>query len=229
MAEPYVASATGPRGQLVLRRRPADGALELRVNGVFVMDTRETSSERMLAAAALEALHADREDLRVLIGGLGLGFTLEAVLADPRVGAVVVAEIEPDLVRWHRDGLVPQTAAATVDPRVEVSVGDVRDVLAGQAADSLDLVLLDVDNGPDFLVYPGNASLYGAPFLRLCRDRLRPGGLLGVWSAATSSALNAVVEEVFGEAEEWTIPVILGTRTTTYHLVLGRRDGAVPG
>ena len=139
-----VARAVGERGELVLRRR-GDGALELRVNGVFVMDDRETSSEELLASVALDAV---LRPSRVLVGGLGLGYTVRALLADERVREVVVAEIEPDVVRWMRDGVVPSVLD---DPRVRVEVGDVRDVVMGQPAGSLDGILLDVDNGPDSL------------------------------------------------------------------------------
>ena len=94
-----------------------DGALELRVNGVFVMDDRETSSEELLASAALASV---RRPDRVLVGGLGLGYTVRALLADARLGSVIVAEIEPDLVAWMRSGLVPSVLD---DPRVSVEVG----------------------------------------------------------------------------------------------------------
>src|SRR5688572_30747248 len=122
--------------EVVLRRRP-DGATELRVNGVFVMDDVETTSARRLAQVALDLGAPD-----VLVGGLGLGYTVRALLADARVRRVVVAELHPEVVE----------AVALVDPRLEVVTGDVRDVVAAQADGSTDAVLLDVDNGPDFLV-----------------------------------------------------------------------------
>ena len=124
-----VARAESERGELVLRQRTEpDGSttLELRANGVFVMDTRETSSERALAREALARHEAPGS---VLVGGLGLGFTLAEVLADPRVRRVVVAEIEPALVGWLRDGTVPHGPALLADPRVEVRVADVADVI----------------------------------------------------------------------------------------------------
>ena len=105
----------------MLRRRAYDGALELRVNGVFVMDTRETGTERLLAELSLADLPANR-GLKVLVGGLGLGFTLAAVLRDERVGTVIVAEIEPSLVGWHEQGIVPGSGIG--DQRVEVVTGD---------------------------------------------------------------------------------------------------------
>jgi spermidine synthase len=125
-----LARAQSERGELVLRRRQ-HGFLELRANGVFVMDTAETTSERALATEAL-ARHDD--PAVVLVGGLGLGFTLAEVLADLRVRRVVVAEIEPALVGWLRDGTVPHGPALLADPRVEVVVGDVAETLAAAAS-----------------------------------------------------------------------------------------------
>ncbi|MBA2444635.1 MAG: hypothetical protein H0V49_04815, partial [Nocardioidaceae bacterium] len=105
-----VKRATSPRGELTLSRRD-DGSLTLRVNGVFVMDTAETSTERLLARRTIDALASRRRadkstGYRVLIGGLGLGFTSHELLLDSRVDCIVVAEIEPDLVQWHRQGLI---------------------------------------------------------------------------------------------------------------------------
>src|SRR5437870_12019133 len=114
------------------------------------MDTAETTSERALARVAL-ALHESPET--VLVGGLGLGFTLAEVLADERVRRVVVVEIEPALVGWLRDGTVPHGPALLEDVRVEVLVGDVAEVIAAAGDATYDLVLLDVDNGPGYPVH----------------------------------------------------------------------------
>ncbi|GAA4848178.1 spermidine synthase [Saccharopolyspora rosea] len=217
----HVARARSERGEIVLSRR--DAALELRVNGVFVMDTAHTDTERLLATATLAQVHRSG-GLDVLIGGLGLGFTLREVLGDPRVRSARVAEIEPDLVDWHRRGLVPDTAGAVADERVTIAVGDVADVLAATPADSVDVVLLDVDNGPGYLVYDGNADLYRRDFLALCRARLRPGGTLAVWSADTSPELSAALDEVFGDSRELAVPVTLDNRETTYHVFLATRE-----
>jgi spermidine synthase len=215
-----VATAATERGELVLRRRESDEALELRVNGVFVMDDRETTTERMLASTTLDALvdGAPGGAWRVLIAGLGLGFTMSEVLADPRVGSVLVAEIEPDLVSWHRSGLIP--GSQLDDPRVEVLVGDVRDAVWTLPSRTLDLILLDVDNGPDFLVYDENAAVYRTPFLSACRDALTPGGLIAVWSSSASPDLVSTLSAVFGSCVEQSSSVTLGSRETTYHLFI---------
>ncbi|KHL10744.1 hypothetical protein CLV56_1003 [Mumia flava] len=208
-------------GRAVLRRRD-DGATELRVNGVFVMDDHETGSEQLLAESALAG--AEGADLRVVVGGLGLGFTLRALLADPRVAHVTVAEIEPAVVAWMRDGTVPG-ADLLGDERVEVRVGDVRAVVAEQAVRSVDLILLDVDNGPDFLVDDDNAAVYVAAFLRTCAERLRARGELCVWSQADSPDLRDRLATVLDDVTAVRVPVVLQGRDEAYWLLKGRRPG----
>jgi spermidine synthase len=209
-----VARAVSERGELLLRRR-SDGALELRVNGVFVMDDVETSSEELLASAALDAV---LRPARVLVGGLGLGYTVRSLLADARVSSVLVAEIEPAVVEWMRSGLVPSVLD---DARVSVVVGDVRDVVLAQPVASLDGLLLDVDNGPDFLVYNENSALYESDFLAECRRRLAPGGVVTVWSSSASGALEAAMREAFGGCEVRPVPVALQGRAETYYVYQG--------
>ena len=211
-----VARSTSERGDLHLRRR-ADGALELRVNGVFVMDDLETRSEELLATAALDAQAAPG---RLLVGGLGLGYTVRALLRDERVREVLVAEIEPDLVQWMRAGLVPSVLD---DPRVAVQVGDVRAVVAEQPGASLDGILLDVDNGPDFLVYDENAAIYQPDFLTTCRRVIRPGGVLTVWSSSASDDLAGAVRSTFGQCTTRPVPVDLQGRDETYYIYQAAR------
>lgn len=220
MTPEYVAWASSGRGDVVLRRRESDRALELRINGVFVMDTLETGTERLLADLALGATAAVRART-VLVGGLGLGFTLAAVLDDERVDRVIVAEIEPSLVAWHQQGLIP--GSRVDDARVDVEIGDVRDVVNRVAAHTLDVLMLDVDNGPDALVYSGNADVYRVTFLRTCREALREGGLLAIWSADSSPSLSEAIGDVFAHCDERSLPVRLGRRDTTYHLFLATR------
>ena len=211
-----VARAESERGELVLRRRD-DDTLELRANGVFVMDTAETTSERALARAAL-ARHEHPE--AVLVGGLGLGFTLAEVLADQRVRRVVVVEIEPALVAWLRDGTVPHGPGLLDDVRVEVLVADVTEVIAATGRAAYDLVLLDVDNGPAYLVHDANAALYAPPLLAATRRTLRPGGLCVIWSAARDDELDEALRQTFGNAEAASYDVDLQGRAEQYWLHL---------
>jgi spermidine synthase len=215
-----VARATSPRGELVLRQRD-DGHLELRVNGIFVIDTLEHSSEEALAVRALELAVAT--DLRVLVGGLGMGFTLRAALADPRVTHCTVAEIEPDLVGWLRDGTIPGGTLLLGDERVDVRVADVADVLRS-ASSSFDMVLLDVDNGPGYLVHEANAALYAPPALEAARTALAPGGRLVVWSAAAAPELVEALRRVFGNAEEHPYDVPRHGRVGRYFLYSAQLD-----
>jgi spermidine synthase len=203
---------TGP----TLRHR-ADGALELRVNGVFVMDDLETSSEELLARAVLDL--GARE---VLVGGLGLGYTLRALLADPQATRVVVAELHPEIVGWMADGTIPG-AELLADPRAEVVVDDVRAVVAAQPSASLDAIVLDVDNGPDFLVHEANAAVYRADFVAVCAERLRAGGHLCFWSMADSEALRAAMAEHLADVRATAVPVTLQGRQEHYWLVSGAR------
>jgi len=218
-----VARAESERGELVLReRRPVDGgptSLELRANGVFVMDTVEVSTERAMARAALELVETPRA---VLVGGLGLGYTMHEVLADPRVEQCTVVEIEPALVEWLRAGLVPQGPALLADDRVTVVAADIMAALAEAHDASYDLVLLDVDNGPGYLVHAANAALYEPPALTDARRLLRPGGALVVWSAAESAALEESLRTVFGAVVAQPHAVHLQERDEHYWLYVAR-------
>jgi spermidine synthase len=221
-----LARATSERGEVVLRERrpalpegPGDPAavIELRVNGVFVMDTLETTSELALATAALSQVEEPRT---VLVGGLGLGFTAHEVLSDRRVERLVVAEVEEALVGWLRDGTVPHGPAFLADERLTVVVADVRQVVAETPSDTYDLVLLDVDNGPGFLVYDDNAEVYEPAFLRAVADALRPGGAVAIWSAAEAPGLHEALTQVFGHAAPLPLDVRLQGRDEQYWLYL---------
>ena len=217
-----IARAETERGELVLReRRPDVGptVLELRANGVFVMDTLEVTTERALAAAALELVERPRA---VVVGGLGLGFTMHEVLADSRVERCAVVEIEEALVRWMRDGTVPHGPALLADRRVSVVVADIAVAIAEARASTYDLVLLDVDNGPGYLVHDTNDVLYHAPFLTSVREVLRPGGALAVWSADEAPELEDTLSDVFGEVTVQPHDVQLQGRDEQYWLYAAR-------
>ena len=217
-----LARAESERGELVLReRRPEDGpsSLELRVNGVFVMDNVEVSTERALAREALALVEDPRA---VAVGGLGLGFTMHEVLADSRVELCSVVEIEQALVDWMRDGTIAHGPALLADERVNVVVTDVAVALAEARAASYDLVLLDVANGPGYLVHESNAAIYERPALASARGALRPGGALVVWSMAEAPDLGTSMREVFDVVEERPHEVRLQDRDERYWLYVGR-------
>src|SRR3712207_3483903 len=143
------------------------------------MDDVDTSTERALATEALR--RCPGESLRVLVGGLGLGWTAATVLAEPRVAAVDVAELQPVLVGWAGEGVLPGLPSLPPD-RLTLHVTDVAAHLA-RSPRHWDAVLLDVDNGPAFLVHRSNAGLYSDEGLTTALGALRPGGVLAIWSA----------------------------------------------
>jgi spermidine synthase len=222
-----VARSQSEHGELVLRERRSDdggpSVLELRANGIFVMDTAEHASEQALADAALGLVEQPR---RVLVGGLGLGFTLDRVLGDRRVERCDVVEIEPTLVTWMRDGTIPHGPRLLADERARVVVADVATAVEESAPATYDVVLLDVDNGPGHLVHETNAALYREPFLASLRERLTPGGAVAVWSAAREPELEADLRTVFGDAEEQALDVRLQDRDDRYWLYVGRAEPA---
>jgi hypothetical protein len=235
-----VARDDNPRGTMVLRRRQDAHAevMELITNGIFIMDTLETSTERLLARAALDAsaragaqsLHqgdSPPRRLNVVAAGLGLGFTVQELLADDTVGELEVVEIEPAVVSWVRSGLVPATAGVLADPRVRTHVADVRRWLPRRAAASIDILALDIDNGPDFLVHLDNTEVYESAFLATVKRTLRPGGVLATWSASRSTRLHDRLTRTFGECEEIRGPVTREGRRFDYFLYVARRPEAV--
>jgi spermidine synthase len=157
-----------PRGELALRE--VGGHFEIVSNGVFLMDTRDGRSERRLATAALAAHPAPAS---VLVGGLGVGFTVAAVLADPRVRAVTVVEVEQAVVDWQRGPLAAFSGHALDDPRVRVVVADLVDRLASDET-GYDVLCLDIDNGPDWTVTDRNSRLYDAAGTALLRAGCAP-------------------------------------------------------
>ncbi len=216
-----IARSQSERGEVVLRRRTTElGAdvIELRVNGIFVMDTHETATEIELAGAALDLVPDPRD---VVVGGLGLGFTTQRVLADPRVEQVTVVEIEDALVGWMRDGTVSHGPSILADQRVRIVVADIMMAIA-EARSTYDLILLDVDNGPGYLVDEANASVYEPAFLTRCRELLNPDGALVIWSAAQAPELLTAMRGAFGEAEERAYDVLLQDRPEHYYLYFAR-------
>lgn len=202
------------RGELVLRR--AGDAFEIVSNGTFLMDTRDGRSERLLVTAALDRCPAPA---RVLVAGLGVGFSLNAALSDSRVSGVTAVEIEPALLRWHATHLAAYSGDALGDPRVEVVVCDVLDHLRTTRA-RYDAICLDVDNGPDWTVTPSNRSLYDDAGTALLASRLAPGGVLSVWLAAPSAAYRRTVARRLQDVISLEVPVERGAPDV---VLLGRR------
>ncbi|MGQ0506912.1 MAG: spermidine synthase [Myxococcaceae bacterium] len=169
--------------ELVLQEH--DGEWAIRVDHQLLMSSRRHASEDALAAAAVDALNVPRP--RVLIGGLGLGYTVRAVLdATPKDARVDVAELSSAVVRWNREHLAHLAARPLEDPRVTVHEQDLAKLLRAESA--YHAILIDVDNGPAALSAASNEGLYTVKGIGKCHHSLAPKGLLVVWSAGPDEA-----------------------------------------
>jgi len=215
------------RGEIALRTFATDdGAtvVELVVDGVSLMSSLNGLSERALATRCLEPM-LDRPALSILIAGLGMGFTLEAVLQQPNVAVVHVVEVEPVIVDWARERFAALNGDALSDSRVSVFVDDVTDFIRASRA-RYDAILMDVDNGPTWLASGANAALYQPPLLGQIRDLLVDGGVLGVWASERSPDFVAAVSEVFGvtAVSEHAMNEVIAGRALEFVLYSARRE-----
>ena len=203
MSPTVVARVESSRGELVLRK---DGEhFEVISNGMFLMDTRDGRSERLLVTSALAAHRAPRS---LLIGGLGVGFSLAAAVADDRLELITVVEIEPALVDWYEREL---GGAAHHDPRVRIIIGDIADHGA-----SYDVICLDVDNGPDWTVSEANTSLYDETGTAMLAGRLTNDGVLAVWSAHAVPSYESILRNHFDDVQVISVDVTRGEPDVVY-------------
>ncbi len=188
MRPELLASTTTPdRRRMTLTLHGRDYYIE--VDGQGLMSTRAPGSEQALADFAARELEGNPHP-RVLIGGLGLGFTLGAALdVLPPGASVVVVEFFETIVDWNRKFGFESATDRLADPRVVVEVADVANYLR-TVESPFDAILLDVDNGPEAWCLDSNKQLYDVPGLTRIRQALQPGGLLAVWSAEGSSAFE---------------------------------------
>ncbi|MBY6240761.1 spermidine synthase [Methylosinus sp. Sm6] len=188
--EELARARTAAGDELILRRRA--GIFEIRCNGYDLMSNRAHRSEEALAQLALEELRAPAP--RILVGGLGLGFTLRAALhAAPPESRVTVCELLPEIVAWNRGPLALLAGRPLDDPRVTLRIGDIAALIAS-ADRRFDAVLLDVDNGPDALCCAANGGLYSPEGLARLRSALTTEGVLAVWSADPSPNFEAALD-----------------------------------
>ena len=210
-------------GTLRLFRRGDEYSIMLGPNEL--MNSRRSGSEEALAGLVAARLRPGPHRPRVLIGGLGMGFTLRAALANfgPDV-QIAVAELVPAVIAWARAPLAHLHAGSLDDPRVEVAAADVGEMMA-RAAASWDAILLDVDNGPDAITVESNDRLYTAEGLAAARAALRPGGILALWSAAPDAAFAARLRRAGFAVEEHVARAARG-RGGRHLIWLGRKPAA---
>lgn len=191
-----------------------DGEYEIVSNGVFLADTRDGRSARLLVRAAVEAL--PRPARRLLVGGLGVGFSLAEALARAEVTTIVLVECEPAVVEWNRSFTGHRTGGTVDDPRVRCEVADLVAWLQHPRAETFDAICLDVDNGPGWVVGPGNRWLYGESGLATLCDRLDDGGVLSVWSAAEAPSFERGLQRRFRHVRRREVPVTRGDPDVIY-------------
>ncbi len=185
----------------VLRLMRRGDEFSIRVGANELMNSRLGGSEEALAAIACERVR-ERARPRLLIGGLGMGFTLRAALGALDASArVEVAELIPAVVQWAEGPMAEIFAGCLEDPRVRVELADVAEVIRAASA-AYDAILLDVDNGPEGLTRDANDRLYDASGLAAARAALRPGGVLTVWSAAPDRRFAQRLRDAGFAAEE---------------------------
>lgn len=181
----------------------------VRVGGRILMSSLMHDSEESLAQEAIDRV---QDPQAILVGGLGLGFTLRAVLNRVSKSAqVTIGELVPELVEWNRLHLAGLHDHALDDPRCRVVVGDVFEIIK-RARDAFDVILLDVDNGPIALSHAQNQQLYGERGLRHCHAALRPFGMLAVWSASTSPRFERRLIGAGFKVEVLKVPARKGNR-----------------
>jgi spermidine synthase len=180
---PWIPIDTAPvpgGGELRLKRRGGEFSIMLGDNEL--MNSRLSGSEEALATLSASRISQNIEPKKMLIGGLGMGFTLRAALkALPPSARVEVAELVPAVIAWARGPMAEVFSGSLDDSRVTIREGDVGETIRSGAA--YHAILLDVDNGPDGLTRKANDGLYDAPGLAAARKALKPGGVFGVWSS----------------------------------------------
>lgn len=207
-----------PGGDDHMRFSQRGDEFSIRVGGYELMNSRISASERALGARACTPL-ANRSGAQVLIGGLGMGFTLAAALQVLGADAnVVVAELVPAVVRWNRGPLGQVAAHPLQDARVEVQEGDVGHLIA-RASGRYDAILLDVDNGPEGLTRAANDKLYDLRGLRAARTALTPKGTFWTWSAAPRPRYVERLKRAGFWVDEHVVRAADGKRRGSRHLL----------
>lgn len=202
-------------GELMLRRRipvsmPGTWIWEVKLDNRFLMSSLVHDSEDELARSSLQRLEGG--DWRVLVGGLGLGHTVAAVMAWEQVQAIDVVEYLPEVIDWHSRDLVPLAAKIAADERCRIVQGDCFRWIREGSGGTYDAVLIDVDDSPEHLLSPRHGSFYTAAGLADARGSVRPGGVFALWTAGEVlpeflERMRGVFDEVTAEAVEFYNPL----------------------
>lgn len=189
-------------GMLYLRRRkplhdPTIVVTEITLNHEFLMSSYYTDSERALSKIAIE-MHGGN-NLNILVGGLGLGYTAYEALKSKRVQFVEVVELLPQVISWMKEGLVPLSKELVLDKRLSIVEGDIYGQLAGAQTKKFDVILIDVDHSPDERLDTKCGQFYTRQGLEAASKHLKEDGVLAVWSYAQDSHFSDALRDVFTE------------------------------
>lgn len=209
-------------GELRLYQRGKEHSIAIAGEGEL-MSSRVFGSEEALAELGCAPI-AEREKARVLVGGLGMGYTLAAALRQVKDDAeVVVAELVPAVVRWNREYLGAYAGHPLDDPRTTVREGDIARLLKRER-NAFDAILLDVDNGPEGMTHRENDWLYGRAGLSAAWDCLRPGGVLAVWSAGPDRTFSERLRTIGFEVEVHTVRAHAGKKGARHTIWVALRS-----
>jgi spermidine synthase len=228
--------APTPIGAVSLRRRHLlalkTDVFEILLGEEHLMSSLFTASEVALADLGVDALSGD--GLEVLVGGLGLGYTAQSVLAHDTVSSLTVVDLLEPVIRWHREGLVPMQTELVDDPRCQLVQGDFFGLAvsddgfdASRPKRQYDAILIDIDHTPERLLHSGSKGFYTLEAFTAVQRFLKPGGVVGLWSdEAPDAAITAKLAEAFDEA--WAEPVVFENplqdgREVTQSVYLGRK------
>lgn len=203
-----------------------DGDYCVRLNGQDLMHSSTSASEILLGELGAQVCPA-KQPARVLIGGLGLGYTLRAVFekTGPRV-AVEVGELMPEIADWNRTFMADLNGRLLADPRVKLVLGDIVATLGRARPGAYDAILLDVDNGPTPMVQAGNARLYGPRGLATLHAKLRPGGRLAIWSAAPDPTFEGRLRAAGFTAKAVPARLFATAKRSAYVIYVGDKPAA---
>lgn len=222
-----------PLGLLILRRRellskPGTMVTEVTLDHEFLMSSYLTESERQLTQIGLARLSGGEtpsEVTRVLVGGLGLGYTAAEALKDDSVTHVEVVEFLPQVIGWTRDGLIPLAETLNAESRLKITHGDIYARLASSPESKFDLIAIDVDHSPEDVLGDQSHGFYTVAGLQRASQHLHPDGILGVWSYDDNTPLLANMRQVFDDVsvEQVTVWNDLINEEQTDWLFFGRR------